>query len=86
MQLSQRHQDYWRRNLRLTAVLLVVWASVTFIPVLFAPQFNQLTLFGWPLAFFMGAQGALIAYLIVVVVYARRMDKLDRDCGVEEEY
>ena len=51
MQLSERHQEYWRKNLRLTAVLLAIWFVVTFVMIYFAPQLNEIVIMGFPLAF-----------------------------------
>lgn len=84
MQLTERHRAYWRRNLKLTALLMAVWLLVTFAPIFFARQLNEITLFGWPLAFYMGAQGALIVYVLVVWLYARWMNRLDATYGVDE--
>ncbi|WP_341930075.1 DUF4212 domain-containing protein [Methyloversatilis discipulorum] len=85
MQLSERHREYWRRNLRITAVLLAIWFLVTFVPVYFARPLNEITFLGWPLAFYMGAQGALIVYVIIIGYYARVMNRLDREYGVSED-
>jgi putative solute:sodium symporter small subunit len=85
MQPSLRHRQYWAKNLRLTALLLLVWAAVTFVPAYWAQEFNRIVLFGWPLGFYMGAQGALIVYVLLIGIYARAMDRLDRDYGVQEE-
>ncbi|HTY03260.1 MAG TPA: DUF4212 domain-containing protein [Rhodocyclaceae bacterium] len=83
MQLSDGHRDYWRRNRRLTLALLLVWFIVTFVASWFARELNELTIIG-PMGFYMGAQGALIVYVLIVWYYARRMDKLDREFGVAE--
>ncbi|MFZ5511393.1 MAG: DUF4212 domain-containing protein [Pseudomonadota bacterium] len=85
MQLTEKHREYWRRNLRVTAVLLLVWALVTFVPIYYAKAFNEINFFGWPLGFYMGAQGSLIVYVFLIWLYARIMDKLDREYGVHEE-
>jgi putative solute:sodium symporter small subunit len=83
---KDRRRAYWRYNLRLTLGLLCLWAVVTFAPVYWARDFNRITLFGWPLAFYMAAQGALVAYLLIVWVYAHAMDRLDRRFGVDEGF
>lgn len=84
MRLSERHRAYWRKNLQLTALLMVVWFLVTFLPVVFARELNRISFFGWPLAFYMGAQGALVVYVLVVWLYARLMNRMDADYGVDE--
>ena len=76
--------EYWRRNLNITAVLLVVWFVVTFVVSWFARDLS-FSFFGWPFSFYMGAQGALIVYLAIIFFYARYMNNLDIEYGVEEE-
>jgi putative solute:sodium symporter small subunit len=84
MQLSEKHHEYWRKNLRLTAVLLAIWFVVTFVVIYFAPQLNAISIMGFPFAFYMGAQGALIVYVAIIWYYARAMNKMDREYGVHE--
>lgn len=84
MQLSEKHQEYWQRNLRLTAILLAIWFLVTFVVIYFAPQLNEIVIMGFPLAFYMGAQGSLIIYVLIIWFYARRMNQLDNEYGVQE--
>jgi putative solute:sodium symporter small subunit len=84
MQLSEKHQEYWQRNLRITAVLLAIWFVATFVVIFFAPQLNNIVIMGFPLAFYMGAQGSLIIYVLIIWFYARRMKQLDNEYGVQE--
>jgi putative solute:sodium symporter small subunit len=73
--------DYWRRTRRLTAWLLLAWAVVAFVPVVFARELS-LEVFGWPLAFWLASQGALLGFCAIVIVYARAMARLDAEAGV----
>jgi putative solute:sodium symporter small subunit len=75
---------YWRANLRVTVLLLLVWFGVTFGVSFFARELS-FVFFGWPFSFWMGAQGALVVYLLLIAFYAWYMDRLDRRHGVEEE-
>ena len=50
MQLTERHNEYWRKNLVITAILLFVWFVVTFVEAWYARELNSITFFGWPLA------------------------------------
>lgn len=84
MQLSEKHHEYWHKNLRLTAVLLAIWFVVTFVVIYFAPQLNNIIIMGFPFAFYMGAQGALIIYVAIIWYYARAMNKMDKEYGVHE--
>ena len=80
-------RDYWRRNLRLLAVLLLIWALVSFgAGILWAEQLNRWTLPGtdFPLGFWFAQQGAIYAFLLVIVVYVVLANRLDRRFGVWE--
>ena len=79
---NQRH--YWQKDLRLTAWLMLVWTGVTFGVAFFARDLN-FTFFGWPFSFWVGAQGALMVYVILIWFYARTMNKLDAAHSLGEE-
>lgn len=75
---------YWAANLRLIAALLSIWLAVTILPILFADQLNQLELLtGFPLGYYMGAQGSLIVFVALIFCYAWRMERLDRMYDLE---
>ena len=84
MQLTERHRQYWKSNLRITAVLLAIWFVVTFVIGYYARELN-FTFFGWPFSFWVAAQGALIVYVAIIWFYARYMNQLDLEHGVAEE-
>ncbi|OIR19543.1 hypothetical protein GALL_04240 [mine drainage metagenome] len=84
MQLTQRHREYWRKNLRLTGMLLAIWFVATFVVGWFARDLQSITILGFPLSFFMAAQGALLIYVILIGYYAWRMERLDREYDVQE--
>ena len=83
MDTAQRQREYWRKNLRLTAVLMVIGFVVTFVVAFFARELN-FNFFGWPFSFWMAAQGALLVYLVLVWFYARYMNRLDLEYGFDE--
>ena len=76
-QLIAARRVHWARTRRLTAVLLLLWLATTFCTVFFARQLSALTLFGWPLSFYMAAQGASLIYLAILAVYALAMQRAD---------
>ena len=84
MELSEKHHEYWRKNLVITGILLAVWFLATFVELWFARELNQITFFGWPLAFWFSAQGSLAIYVVIIGVYAYLMQKLDKEYGVDE--
>lgn len=82
---EERRKEYWRRTLRVTAILLSIWFVVTYVVIFFAVPLNEFTFLGFPFAFYMGAQGALVVYVVLIVFYAWYMNRLDREFGVAEE-
>lgn len=81
--LAQR-QRHWRLNRLLVLGLLVGWLVVTFL-VSYHARALSFRFFGWPFSFWMAAQGALLVYLLVVILYARSMNWLDHDCRLAED-
>jgi putative solute:sodium symporter small subunit len=74
---EERLAPYWRKNLRITGILLAIWFVVTFVASYYARELN-FVFFGWPFGFWVASQGALIVYCLIIWVYARTMDRLDR--------
>jgi len=70
---------HWRRTRRLTFVLMALWLATGFCTVFFARELARVTIFGWPLSFYMAAQGASLICLAIIGIYAWRMRRYDRD-------
>jgi putative solute:sodium symporter small subunit len=84
MQLTESHRQYWQKNLRITAVLLAIWFIVTFV-VGYNARDLSFSFFGWPFSFWVGAQGSLVIYVLIIAFYARYMNNLDQEHGCAEE-
>jgi putative solute:sodium symporter small subunit len=86
MQLTESHKQYWSKNLRITAILLFIWFVVTYVVGYNARDLN-FNFFGWPFSFWVGAQGALVVYVLIIAYYAHYMNNLDKeyDCAEVEE-
>lgn len=69
---------HWRRSRMLTGALLLLWLVTGFATAFYARQLATLTLFGWPLSFYLAAQGASLIYLGILGGYALFMRRLDR--------
>lgn len=83
---EKQKQEYWSYNIRLTTVLLAIWFVVTFlISGLWAGWLNQWTIIGFPLGYYMAAQGSLAIFVILIAIYAWLMNKKDEDYGIREE-
>ncbi len=85
MELTARHHEYWRKNLVITAVLMAIWFIVTFVEGWYARELNSFSFLGFPLGFYMSAQGSLIVYVVIIWFYARYMNRLDVEYNVNEE-
>ena len=85
MQVTARMREYWQRNIRITIVLLAIWFVVTYVAAYFVEALNSVSFLGFPLGFYMGAQGSLIVYVVIIAYYARKMNRLDREYNVHEE-
>jgi len=70
---------HWARTRRLIALLLALWLATSFCTVFFARDLAHLSVFGWPLSFYLAAQGASLTYLAIIGGFAWRMRILDRD-------
>jgi putative solute:sodium symporter small subunit len=75
---------YWIVTRCLTLALLALWFVVTFVCSFFARELS-FNFFGWPFSFWMGAQGALVVFVLIVGFYAFAMNRLDRAHGVTED-
>ena len=83
MSKTLQHRLYWRKNLAVIAVLMGIGCGVTFGVPYFARALD-FTFFGWPFSFWMGAQGALLVYCLIIGFYAWYMNRLDIEHGVDE--
>ena len=84
MELTAKHREYWRKNLVITTILMIIWFVVTFVEGWYARELNSVSFFGFPLGFYMSAQGSLIIYVVIIGIYALYMNRLDRAYDVHE--
>lgn len=83
---SKRRSAYWRANLRLMLGLLAVWFLASFVCGLLAVDWlNQFRFFGYKLGFWFSQQGAILTFVLLIFVYAFRMNALDRRFDVDEK-
>ncbi|MEO1435403.1 MAG: DUF4212 domain-containing protein [Bacteroidota bacterium] len=79
-------QEYWKKNLRLLGALLTVWFVVSYgFGILLAEPLNNIQLGGFKLGFWFAQQGAIYVFIVLIFVYVNRMNKLDREYGVQED-
>lgn len=78
-------EAYWKDNIRITAIILGIWFFVTYVVAFFAGALNSIVIFGFPFGYYMGAQGSLIIFVVLIFFYANYMNKKDIEYGVQEE-
>ena len=84
--LTQAQRDaYWQRTSRLMWTILALWVFFSFVIPAFAVQLNQIKIFGFPLGFYMAAQGSLISYVVLCFWNAKAQNKIDQEFGVAED-
>ena len=82
----EQQASYWRYNVRLTTVLLVIWFVVTYLlGGLWAAKLNEIVILGFPLGYYVAAQGSLAIFVIEIAVYAKLMNAKDLEYGIREE-
>ncbi len=82
---ADRRSAYWRRNVLYIAVLLSIWAAVSYgASILFADTLDAVTVAGFPLGFWFANQGSILTFVVLVFVYVKLMNDLDRKFGVYE--
>ena len=79
------NNSYWRANLRLIVISLIVWAVVSFgFGIIFRPLLSGISVGGTDLGFWFAQQGSILVFVALIFNYAWRMNKLDNEHGVSE--
>lgn len=82
--IRENHQAYWHANLRVMAILLTIWFVVSYgFGILLVEPLNRFHLGGFPLGFWFSQQGSIYVFVLLVLVYARWMDRIDARFGVD---
>jgi putative solute:sodium symporter small subunit len=83
---QEKATAYWKENIRYVFILLAIWFAVSYgAGILFVEQLNQIKLGGFPLGFWFAQQGSIYAFVIIIFVYVRLMNKLDKKYGFDDD-
>ena len=83
---KNKDNKYWQENIRILTILLSIWFVVSFLmSVIFVDQLDMLRIGGFKLGFWMAQQGSVLVYVILIFVYLKLMDNLDRKYHHEEK-
>ncbi|SHJ25358.1 DUF4212 domain-containing protein [Flavobacterium haoranii] len=82
---QEKATAYWKENLRYLLILLSIWFAVSYgAGILFKDALNAIKLGGFPLGFWFAQQGSIYVFVILIFVYVRLMNKLDKKYGYDE--
>ena len=83
---NQSGKAYWKANLRLVTILMIIWALVSYgFGILLRPALDAIPVGGVGLGFWFAQQGSIYVFLVLIFVYAWQMNKLDRQFDVHED-
>lgn len=83
---QQNATAYWKENIKYVFILLAIWFAVSYgAGILFVEQLNEIKLAGFPLGFWFAQQGSIYVFVVLIFVYIRLMNKLDKKYGYDVE-
>jgi putative solute:sodium symporter small subunit len=82
---SDKAKAHWAATSRLTIIMLAIWAFFSFFIHMFAGSLNGIKILGFPMGFYMAAQGSLIVFVAMLFWFAKAQDKIDREYGFAED-
>jgi putative solute:sodium symporter small subunit len=85
--MKEREEAHWAKTSRLMFTHLGVWFFFGFIIHMFVVPLNKFTIpiLNFPLGFYMAAQGSLIVFVVMLFMFAKQQDKIDREFGFAED-
>ena len=85
MENSQNQKQYWKENIRLLLILLSIWFLVSFgAGILWVEELNAIRLGGFKLGFWFAQQGSIYVFVILIFIYVKLMNKLDKKHGYDD--
>lgn len=85
MREGQSANSYWQKNIRIITVCLIIWALVSFgFGIILRPLLSGISVGGTDVGFWFAQQGSILIFIVLIFWYAARMNRLDREHGVDE--
>lgn len=82
---KQTIEAYWRENKIVMYLIMLIWFVVSYVAAIFASSLNNIIILGFPLGYYMGAQGSIAIFVILNYLYSMKMNELDKKYGLEED-
>jgi putative solute:sodium symporter small subunit len=84
-EVEEKAQAYWRKNISLILVLLSIWALVSYVcGILLAVPLQDVTIGSLPFGFWFAQQGSIMTFMVLILIYAVTMDRIDREFDLNE--
>jgi putative solute:sodium symporter small subunit len=81
----EQAERHWAKTKSLMVVTLIIWFIFSFVVHAFAPSLNEIVIIGFPLGWYMAAQGSLIVFVVLIFWFAARQNKIDEEFGLAED-
>ncbi|WP_341216213.1 DUF4212 domain-containing protein [uncultured Wocania sp.] len=82
---QEKPKAYWKENIKIVLILLTVWFLVSFgAGIIFKDVLNDIKVGGFKLGFWFAQQGSMYVFVILIFIYVRLMNKLDKKYGYDE--
>ena len=81
---AQQREGHWKKTRTLMIIHLSIWLFFSFIVHWFAQDLNSVSFIGFPLGFYMAAQGSELVFVIQLFIFVKQQDKIDREFGMAE--
>ncbi|UJH67069.1 DUF4212 domain-containing protein [Allomuricauda sp. SCSIO 65647] len=83
---QQKATAYWKENLKYLVILLTIWFLVSYgAGIIFKDALNNIRIGGFKLGFWFAQQGSIYVFVVLIFVYVRLMNKLDKKYGYDED-
>jgi putative solute:sodium symporter small subunit len=82
---SVNSAEYWQKTKGLMVTCMVIWFIFSFGIHFFVESLNTISILGFPLGFYMAAQGSLIIFVVLIFWFAKRQNDIDAEFGVDEQ-
>ena len=83
--MSSNHEAHWKDTSRLTVITLLLWFFFSIVVHAFGSSLNSISFLGFPLGYYMAAQGSLLAFVIIIFWTSSRQEKIDAKHGFDEK-
>lgn len=86
MENNKTMQQYWKKNISYVLILMAIWFTVSYVfGILLVNQLNEIRIGGFKLGFWFAQQGSIYVFVILIFVYVRLMNNLDKEFDVDEK-